>query len=327
MNDPREPDGHLDERVRELCLGLVDEAEQEAAAVHLANCRPCADQLATARRIYEGGLAVGDAHVAAEKLVAHDERQVPFSAAERAHLDRCAECRADLGVLRAAPALEGIVLGTDAAPPPDPARGAKAGSVGGSRGGRGRIRLDDARSLLRWSLAGAAGCAAVVLAVLLLDPEERVATDGFVRAKPIEVQLPRSAPEPETFESFWLVALGDYAAGRYGAAEGSLRRALEIDPHHAEAQLFLGSCVLLQDRVEEANSWIDSALAANPDARVRAEAEWQQLVARFALGSVTESSFEKLTQTAEAIASRRGPHAREAQELVARIRARRSRDS
>jgi tetratricopeptide (TPR) repeat protein len=132
---------------------------------------------------------------------------------------------------------------------------AQIGSLQIVKGDKARARVAYERALtLDSSRTEALG------GLLILDAAEKKVPNAVRRIESVLATSPNSAP-------VLVVAARTYLANRDAtAAEGALRRAIEIDPASLDAYLLLGSLYSSQNRIDDAVVEFDRILARNPKA-------------------------------------------------------------
>lgn len=246
---------------------------------HLDSCEDCAADVAFARELREQAAAQGLRHLAAERIVALASGEAP-GAEERAHLEGCSACRAELEWAERQDPVDTILP----EPPPDVAR------ADGQRRG----------PAWRW-IWGGVTAAAAALAVFFMLPLDRgteppapgpapipprasppAPIAGLARLDPLPVRLTRAPVEPG-FEEDRVAGLEAYQAADYPAAIGHFRRALDARPAHDETALYLGSAELMTRDAAAAAATLEPLAQRAADPVVRSEALWRLANARVLL--------------------------------------------
>jgi predicted Zn-dependent protease len=113
------------------------------------------------------------------------------------------------------------------------------------------------------------------LAIVLFGPHRSISTGDLAQIEAIALRIPRSVPEPGTFEEAWMQALSLYQRAEYREASLVLRELSKRDPDHFESTLLLGSALLLDGQPSDAVTALERAEELATSSTDRDEARWQ----------------------------------------------------
>ena len=277
--------GHLADYVADR----LDPATREAMEVHLRACDDCRADLQIARGLRSLGTARDEAHLAPESIAALAGAPASIGTSERAHLDACGSCRAELA------------LATSAV---DEATWTAA--TAGTAPRRARRPRSTAGRLLRWAPLGAAAAVAFALWIGADD------VGDLARIEELPVPVTRALDPSDDADLRRVEAFELYRSRDYAAAAERLAEIAET----AELRLYLGSARLLAGDTDGAIDVLEP-LAADTDAgALRSEALWQ-----LANAYLAADRPEPATGALRTIVATPGRRTAEAERLLERLAA------
>jgi tetratricopeptide (TPR) repeat protein len=132
----------------------------------------------------------------------------------------------------------------------------------------------------------------------------------------MSIRVQRSPVAPGSFEEKWLEGQLLYADGDYVGAETLLQQAVELDPRHGAAWLYLGSARLLQGRATPAMAALSRTQALAEDPLEREECLWQ-----LANGHLLEGKRADASRLLREVIETDGKRRVQAEELLQALRA------
>lgn len=271
--------------------GRSPDADDAADAAFLADLRNRA-------------LDSGEGHVDPARIVAMSETpQAPPTDAERAHLERCADCREDLEQTRALPALDALDV--------DEKRKVDIG---------GRVSATSSwRQWLRsgWFLGTGGFAVAAVLGTILIlgradDPVAlRPEVVALAQVRPIPLRVPRGEVPQDPFTAALLTGLEAYVAGDFTAAAAKLEEATTLQPDNSEAWVFRGSAELLAQQTDQAVRSLQNSVDRSAAPDHLHESRWQ-----LANAFLTQSDIAKARPLLDILASEDGPRSESARTIL-----------
>jgi len=242
---------HVHLEIADYLAGRLPDDRRRRFEDHMRRCESCSAEVRWAAEFREEALRQGLRHLDPSREIEIATGHEPATDAERAHLDLCPTCRAELDWAREHAADEDEAAEEDEPPAPRSRR-------------------------IPWGGFAAAAAAVLILALVWLTvPRPDRSVVDLARPEPLPVRTVRSAPEPGSFEALRLDGLDAYAAGEYAVAREALRRAVELRPEQAEVRLYLGSAALLLGEPEAAVAELDRAAGLAESPALRDEATWQ----------------------------------------------------
>lgn len=294
--------GHVTERLVEILERRLAPEEETEIDAHLRGCRKCAADIALARSLHEEGSRKAKRHLSAERVLAlATEPAARATPEEQVHLSSCGSCREEIALEKCMPDPAELGGAPAVALSRPSSRPSRSGFLGGWR-------------WVVWAGVTAGAVAVVMLATHLGHDEDVLHLKALARIEPLAADVPRSVPEPGSFEEAWNLALEQYAEGDYVAAETLLERASALAPNRAEVALYLGSARLLLGRADAASEGLRRATELALSGHLEEEAQWQLANACLAAGKRREAE-----ESLRAVISMDRVHRPEAELLLSRL--------